>query len=47
MLGEPDELRAWTIPVSSLRNGYNELHLTVVSGTTVNLVFADVSCTIA
>jgi len=43
MLGQPEELRAWRVPVKVLRDGLNELELTMESGKTVKVGFIDLA----
>jgi hypothetical protein len=41
MLGEPETLRAWTVPAAALRDGVNKLEVTMVDGQKVKLMFVD------
>jgi len=44
MLGKPDELRAWIIPASTMREGKNSLVITQTRGDPIMVVFADLAC---
>ena len=44
MLGKPDELRAWHIPASRMREGKNSLEITQTHGDPIMVVFADLAC---
>ncbi len=43
MLGEPEELRAWIVPVGLLRDGINSIEITLVEGKLSEIVFLDVA----
>ena len=43
MLGEPEELRAWTVPVGLLRDGINSIEISLVEGKLSEIVFLDVA----
>ena len=41
LLGEPKQLRAWTVPGGLLRDGINEIEIAMSEGEPVNIVFLD------
>ena len=43
MLGKPEELRAWTVPVGFLKDGINTIEITLVEGELSKIVFLDVA----
>lgn len=43
MLGKPEELHAWDIPVSQLRDGTNSVELSFAGGDAVTLTFLDIA----
>jgi hypothetical protein len=43
MLGNPGTLKAWTIPLSKLRNGINVVKLTMSKGDTMTIEFMDIA----
>jgi hypothetical protein len=44
LMGRPEELRAWTVPAQSLRNGRNSCEVTLQSGEPISIVFVDLAC---
>ena len=44
MLGKPEEIRAWQIQASSLREGKNSLEITQTRGEPVTVLFVDLAC---
>lgn len=45
MLGQPVQLRAWTVPASLLEDGNNVVELTLTTGAPVTLTVIDLTCT--
>lgn len=43
MMGEPDELRAWTVPAGLLREGLNSLEVVVHGGPACSVLFVDLA----
>ena len=43
MLGKPEELRGWTVPVDLLKDGINTIEITLVEGEMSEVVFLDVA----
>ena len=44
MLAKPEELRAWSVPATLLREGKNSLEVTLERGAPVSVVFVDLAC---
>lgn len=44
MLGQPQEMRAWQIPASKLKEGKNSLEITQTRGEPVTVLFVDLAC---
>jgi hypothetical protein len=44
MLAKPEELRAWSVPATLLREGKNSLEITLQSGDPLTILFVDLSC---
>jgi hypothetical protein len=42
LLGTPEQLRAWTVPASALRDGVNKLEIKLLTGT-ADLAFLDIA----
>ena len=43
MLGKPEELRAWIVPVGLLKDGINTIEITLVKGELCEIIFLDVA----
>lgn len=43
LLGQPEELRAWTVPEELLRDGLHELAFTLLAGEPTQIVFVDLT----
>lgn len=43
MMGQPEELRTWTVPAAKLAAGANRLELTLTGGTETSLIFLDLA----
>ena len=43
MLGQPEELRAWLVPANLLRDGPNQIEMTLQAGDPAQLVFLDLA----
>ena len=43
MLGKPEELRAWIVPVGLLKDGINTIEITLVKGELSEIIFLDVA----
>ncbi|MBI5684220.1 MAG: hypothetical protein HZC54_04000 [Verrucomicrobia bacterium] len=43
MLGKPEELRAWRVPASVLKDGPNQIELTMTAGKPVRVAFMDLA----
>ena len=43
LLGRPEGLRAWTVPVNLLRDGLNSIEITLTEGEPTELIFLDVA----
>lgn len=41
LLGQPEEMRAWTVPASLLRPGMNQISFTLETGTETEIVYID------
>ncbi len=44
MLAKPEELRAWCVPAKLLRDGINNLEVTLKSGESCTVLFVDLAC---
>jgi hypothetical protein len=47
MLGKPDEMRAWTVPPTLLRDGPNKLEFTLAGGPRLTLAYLDLAMPVA
>ena len=43
MLGKPEELRAWAVPLELLKDGNNEIEIGMTEGETAEIVFLDLA----
>ena len=43
MLGKPDEMRAWQVPTTILRDGLNQLEVRVESGEPARIAYIDLA----
>jgi len=43
MLGTPETLRAWTVPPGVLKDGLNDIEITMLEGTPADVIFLDIA----
>lgn len=43
LLGNPEELRAWTVPAGLLKDGINKIEITMIEGEPAELIFLDLA----